>query len=572
MKKVLRNIWEIAKIYKWHELLGIIFTILYTTAVFISPIASRYLIDEVIPSVSVNKLIIGISIFFGGCIGQPIFGYLKDIVFMKVSENITLLIREKMFNKIINTPIDFFDKCNNGAIVSRISNDGRNVSEFITNFFIVFVKNIVLIIMILIGMLVLSKEITLMIVFLYAIYFFINWKVSHKFSSMSKKNQESYDQICIKINRSVGLINTIKAFNQEDKVKEEFKEIIENNYLNSIKFKKLNLLINSVSNGLTIASLSAVYGVGSLLAMNGKFTIGTVVAMGLYFQLLAQPIYELINSNINIHTIIPIFNRINEYINLESERVSSENGNISEFKKIELKNVSFNYKNGSQALKNINLELPSKGIFAIVGNSGAGKSSLIKLLSAFYSSYTGEIKINGRELKEYGVSDIRKMISLVSQDIELFNESIKNNIKMGRNVDDSKMEEVLRLLNLDNVIENLELGYDTIINERANLSGGEKQRLAIARALVRDSLVYIFDEPTAALDTINEKRIKNILENLAKERLVIIITHNLNLLNKADRIYTMKYGEIIEEGTYEYLIKKDMYFSQLISELSKKIV
>lgn len=424
--------------------------------------------------------------------------------------------------------------------------------------------------MIIIGMLMMSKEITLMVIFLYAIYFFINWKISCKFNPMSKSIQESYDKICIKINRSVGSINTIKAFNQEEKVKREFKEIIEQNYTNNLKFRKLSMLMNSISNGIMIASLSIVYGIGSLLVMDGKITIGTVVAMGLYFQLLVQPIFELLNSNIDIHTIVPIFNRINEYINLKTERVNKENSELSFLKEIEFKNVSFKYNNGSQAINNINFKLPSKGIFAIVGDSGAGKSSLIKLLSAFYDSYQGEIKINEKELKEYGAKDIRKVISLVSQDIELVNESIKNNIKMGRDIKDSKIKEVAGSLNLEKTIEKLELGYDTIVNERANLSGGEKQRLSIARALVKESLIYIFDEPTAALDTINEKRVKDILEELSKEKLVIIITHNLSLLNKAQCIYTIKQGEIVEEGDYEYLTKKDSYFSKLMKELSKK--
>ncbi len=387
---------------------------------------------------------------------------------------------------------------------------------------------------------------------------------------MSKSIQESYDQICIKINRSVGSINTIKAFNQEEKVKREFKEIVEKNYTNNLKFRKLSTLMNSISNGIMIASLSIVYGMGSLLVMDGKITIGTVVAMGLYFQLLVQPIYELLNSNIDIHTIVPIFNRINEYINLKTERVNKENSKLSFLKEIEFKNVSFKYNNGSQAINNISFKLPSKGIFAIVGDSGAGKSSLIKLLSAFYDSYEGEIKINEKELKEYGAKDIRKVISLVSQDIELVNESIKNNIKMGRNIKNSKIKEVVKSLNLEKTIEKLELGYDTIVNERANLSGGEKQRLSIARALVKESLIYIFDEPTAALDTINEKRVKDILEELSKERLVIIITHNLSLLNKAQCIYTIKQGKIVEEGDYEYLTKQDSYFSKLMKELSKK--
>lgn len=207
--------------------------------------------------------------------------------------------------------------------------------------------------------------------------------------------------------------------------------------------------MNSISNGIMIASLSIVYGIGSLLVMDGKITIGTVVAMGLYFQLLVQPIFELLNSNIDIHTIVPIFNRINEYINLKTERVNKENNELSSLKEIEFKNVSFKYNNGSQAINNISFKLPSKGIFAIVGDSGAGKSSLIKLLSAFYDSYGGEIKINEKELKEYGAKDIRKVISLVSQDIELVNESIKNNIKMGRDIKDSEIKEVVKSLDLE---------------------------------------------------------------------------------------------------------------------------
>lgn len=330
------------------------------------------------------------------------------------------------------------------------------------------------------------------------------------------------------------------------------------------------MLMGSISNAIMITSLSIIYGMGSFFAMNGTITIGTVIALGTYFQILVQPVYEILNSNIDIRSIMPIFDRINEYIDLETEKSSDGNSDIVSIEEIEMKNVSFKYKNGSHALNNINLKLPSKGIFAIVGDSGAGKSSLIKLLSAFYNSYDGEISINKKELKSYGVSDIRSVISLVSQDIELLNKSIKDNIKMGRDIEEIQIKEVIKKLNLEETINKLELRYETIINERINLSGGEKQRISIARALVEDSLVYIFDEPTAALDTINEKRVKDILEKLSKKRLVIIVTHNLSLLNKADCIYTMKNGDIVEKGSYETLIKGDTYFSKLMNELSKK--
>ncbi|GAA0713473.1 ABC transporter ATP-binding protein [Paraclostridium ghonii] len=570
MRKFIKDLWKIAKIYKWYEFKGLVYTVLYTIAVFKVPLIFKDIVDNVIPSDSLKNLTIGMLMFFVVCMSQPIFGYLKNRIFMNVSENMTILFREKMFNKIINAPMDFFDNSNNGAIVSRISNDGKSISEFIANFFIIILKNIILIALVIIQMLFLCKEVTLIVIFLYGVYFFFNWKVSKKFSPMSREIQKSYDQICIKINRSVSSINTIKAFNKEEQVKNEFKEIIETNYLNSIKYKKLGMLMGSISNAIMITSLAIIYGMGSLFAMNETITIGTVMALGTYFQILGQPVNELLNSNIDIRTIMPIFDRINEYINLETEKSSDGKSDIKYIEEIEMKNVGFKYKNGIKALNNINFKLPSKGIFAFVGDSGAGKSSLIKLLSAFYNSYDGEIRINQKELKSYGVSDVRKVISLVSQDIELLNESIKDNIKMGRDIKESQIKEVIKNLNLEETIDKLEGKYETIINERVNLSGGEKQRISIARALVEDSLVYIFDEPTAALDTINEKKVKDILEELSKDRLVIIITHNLSLLNKADCIYTMKSGEIVENGNYETLIKGDTYFSKLINELSKK--
>lgn len=301
--------------------------------------------------------------------------------------------------------------------------------------------------------------------------------------------------------------------------------------------------------------------------MNGEITVGTVVAIGLYFQYLVQPVYELMNNNVSLNTISPILNRISEYTSLPSERNTNSFIKIESIKGIQLKDISFAYSNGSKALENINISFPEKGMIAIVGGSGAGKSSLIKLISGFYGSYEGEILLNGTELRQYDVCDVRKAISIVAQDIELMSESIKNNIKMGKEVSDEKINEIITLLNLDETIEKLESKTDTIINERINLSGGEKQRISIARSLIKDSLIYIFDEPTAALDTINEKRIKEILEMLSKEKLVIVITHNLSLLNKSDYIYTIKQGRIVEEGEYKYLSKNDTYFSKLMTEL-----
>ena len=572
MRTVLGKVFSITKKYIKYQIIGFIFTILYTIAVFLSPILSQYLIDVVIPTNSLAKLKVGILIFFLGCVAQPIFAYLKNIVFMWISENTTIYFRREMFKRVINASMDFFDESNSGAIVSRISNDGRSVSEFITNFYTVFIKNIVLVIMIIIGMFSISIPITAIILSVFGLYFLTNAKIAYKFNGMSKKIQESYDRICIKIDHSIESINTIKMFNKQECEIAEFQNIIQDNYHNNVAMRKLNLTINSVSNGVMIACLSLVYGLGSLMVLEGKLTLGAVVALGLYFQMLAQPIYELINNNIDIQSILPIIERIEEYMNIPTEDKEEMNLELSNLKMLQIKDVSFKYKNGVSALKKVNLQLPDKGVFAIVGDSGAGKSSIIKLLSGYYSTYEGEILLNEEELRKYSIKSIRENISIVCQDTELINDTIKNNIAYGNDLSDKQIEDLLKRVNLHHTIAKLDNGYETIVNERVNLSGGEKQRLCIARALAKEAMIYILDEPTAALDTINEGKIKEIIEELGKEKLVILITHNLNLLNKTDGIFVMKQGEVIEQGNYETLTNKNTYFNQLINELCMKEV
>lgn len=569
MKNVIKELYEYAKVYLKQELLGMFFTILYTVAIFISPIVSRYLIDDVMPSKSMYKLLAGITIFFLGCIGQPIFGYVKNRIFAKVSEKTTVTIREEMFNKMIDAPLTFFDKNNMGAIVSRISNDGRSISDFIINFFVVFLKNVVLIVIILIGMLMQSVKLTLFIIVLFSIYFLLNLWMSKKFGPLSKKIQESYDNICIKINHSVSQINTIKLFNQEQTVKDEFKKIIDDSYYYNMKSRNLNMLINCLNNSLVIMSLTIVYGYGSYMVIKGESTIGTIIAFGLFFQNLVQPIYEFLNNNIDIRRMDPVIKRIKEYSNLESER--QENGySLDKIENIKIKNLSFSYCNDKKALNHVNMMFEEQHLYAIIGDSGAGKSTLIKLLSALYDSYEGEILFNGKEMRNYGVRQIRSNISFVTQEIELRNASIRDNIALDRGLTDEELQKMIEFVNLGDVVDKLDNGLDSIVNERTNLSGGEKQRLGIARALAKNSSIYIFDEPTAALDTVNEKKIKDIIKQLSKSKMVILITHNLGLLNEADCIYVMKQGEVVEQGTYEYLQQEGKCFSRLMDALNKE--
>lgn len=568
MKKIIMELWKVVSKYKKREIVGLICTIFYTSSVFASTMVSKYLIDEVIVSKSSKEMLAGMVIFLVGCLGQPVFGYFKNRIFVKISEDIVRDYRVRMFEKVLKASIQFFENNKNGEVVSRICNDGISVSDFLTDFFVVFIKNIVLVSMILVGMFLMSPMLTGIVVVLYVIYAILNYRMSQEFSTLSRNCRNSYDKICVKISQSITSIDTIKSYMQENAWIDDYKEIAKESYINNLKVRNRNNLLSCLSTSLVVISLTIVYGVGGYMIMSGKSTIGTIAAFGLFFQNLSSPIYEFMNANIDFKRMEPIFERINEYLTLPEEY---QNGAaLEKIDSIKFKNVNFIYQKAeNMSLKQVNMEFPSRGMIALVGDSGAGKSTIIKLLNGYYDNYEGQILINAKEMCTYETQAIRKMISVVSQDIVLINDTIRNNVLMGNTSTEEQVKEICQYVNLSEVIANLPNGYDTVVNERINLSGGEKQRIAIARAIMKNSQVYIFDEPTAALDNKNEMHVKKIIEKLAKEKLVIVITHNLYLLNKAECIYTMRNGEVVERGNYQELVGRDSYFKQLIQILNK---
>lgn len=561
--EVIKKILTVNKKYAKREALGLVLTILFSASVFASTLVSRYLIDDVLPTKSFEKLIFGMTLFLVGCIGQPIFQYTKNNVFNKISEDITLEYRKVMFTRIIEAPMKFFDSCQSGALVSRIANDGRTVSDFITNFFVVYVKNVVLVILILGGMLYMSPVLTAMVAVLFALSFFISMKLTKRISELSQSVYESYDKVCVKINQSVRNICLIKNFGKQRETVDDFEGIISDNRRFNIKIRKLNNLVNSTGNAMTIISLALLYGVGTCFVMKDICTIGTIIAFGLFFQNLAGPISELMSTTVGIKEIAPAIRRIEEFTRLAAEE-SDIGEHIYSIGKIEFKDVKYSYDKDAYALNGVSFSVSGKGTLALIGDSGAGKSTITKLISRYYTDYEGSILINDREITDFCAADIRERISVVSQDTELFNDTIMNNIKMGKEISDDYVFSVCKSLNIYDYICSLEKGFNTVISEKINLSGGERQRVALARALLKNASVYILDEPTASLDPINAESVKRVIDKLSKKKFVILVTHDMDILEAADEIFVMRNGKIEERGSYEELNSKDSYFKELI--------
>jgi ABC-type bacteriocin/lantibiotic exporter with double-glycine peptidase domain len=548
MKKTMHRIWELIRPYFSAEILGLALTIVNTAAVFAAPIVSKYLIDEVLPAHSQEKLYYGLGLFLITCLAQPLAGYLKDLIFLSISENITYDIRKNLFARIIEAPLHFFDATPKGEIISRIINDGRSSSEFVSHLLIIVVKDFLLVIMVLGGMFYLSVPITAAVLLLLGIFIFVNSRLSRKFTALSAQTQQNFDSICKNVNQMLDGIITIKAFLLGDTVKMNFEHTLHNAFVCNKKVGSLGIFINNLTGSITVLALGVIYGLGMWLVISGKTTLGAVMALGIYFQLLTQPVLELQNNQIAYQKMLPIFTRLNEYLELKAEQTGVNQAEPVQGK-IVAKNLSFAYHNAEETLHDINLVIPARGLIGLVGRSGSGKSTFVKLLLGFYLPTAGTITIGEKNILEIGVGDLRNSISFVPQEIDLFNCSIKENISCGRpEITAERIVALCKQLGLHEKISALPEGYDSIISERVNLSGGEKQRIGIARALIKNAPVVIFDEPTAALDPENEAIIRNILEELSRERTVIVVAHKSTTIAKAQQIVVFDQGRIVKDG------------------------
>lgn len=547
MKDLLKNTNKILKPYIKYEILGVIFTLLYSFSSFLTPRVSAYLIDEVIPSSSYYKLSVGILIFAGVCILQPVFGFLKDRLFVLIKENITYDIRLNLFSSIIYAPFKFFDKIKGGKLISIVMNDGRGISNFISTIFSVLLKDGLMLVMIIIGMFLISSKITITVLIIFAIIFFINIKLSIRLRKVSKEIQYNYDDICSCVNQTNKSIVSIKMSSQEKQTEKRFISIIGKMKHDNILCDNTSILINNLTNIAVILCLTVIYGFGSLMVMEKVATIGNIIAMGLYFQLLSQPLFELMNVTIDVNIIKPMFDRINDYENIEKEQIGINSGKI-DFDNITIKHLSYFYENESnEALHDINIILPSKGIVNIVGESGSGKSTLTKLLIGMYDIPEGHIIFGNKDISNITPNTLRNNISYVPQDCDLLNDTIINNICYGTDVKDkNKVEQICIKLRLQDKLLSLPEKYNSLVTEKANLSGGEKQRILIARAILKDTNIIIMDEPFSALDDENINIVSEILMNLSKTKLVILVTHYENSIIIPTLHIEMNKGNLVE--------------------------
>ncbi|MER3498796.1 MAG: antibiotic ABC transporter ATP-binding protein [Chitinophagaceae bacterium] len=501
---------------------------------------------------------------------KNIFGYLALYTLNPIRNNILNSMRSDMFHKILKLPIGYFNEQRKGDLMSRLTNDLGTV-EFSTISFVEVIFREPITLLILIGsMITLSPELSLFLLVFLPIIGFVIGRVGRSLKKTSAKVQEKQGSLLSIIEETIGGIRVLKAFNAEKHQSGKFED--ENERLFHIKNKanRRRELASPVSETMGITAVCFVlwYGGRLVLDKNGfSLTGGDFLTFIAIFTQIIPSLKLFSQAFYNIRNGAASIDRINALLKETETIKEAPNPKIlNSFNScIEFRNVSFRYED-KLVLDNINLKIEKGKTVALVGSSGAGKSTLADLVPRFHDVTGGELLIDGVNIKEYSLSSLRSQMSIVTQEPILFNDTITNNIKLGKpDATDEEVVQAAKVANAHSFIMQKEKGYETNIGDRGSkLSGGERQRLTIARAVLKNPPILILDEATSSLDTESERLVQDAINNMMQNRTSLVIAHRLSTIRHADEIIVLQKGKIVERGTHDQLMAANGFYKKLV--------
>ena len=478
-------------------------------------------------------------------------------------------IRIQVYNKVMGLPLSFFSEERKGDIISRMSSDVSGLETALSNSLEMLIKNPIAIVVTLFSLFFLSWELTLFVLVAMPALAWAMGAISRKLKRKSKEAQNYWGTLLAQLDETLGGLRIIKAFLAEGKMKQRFADI-NNTYRNAVMRMTIRQsAAHPASEFMGTGIIVIVMWAGGYIILNG--TSGMEGATFIYYLVLLynilNPIKDLSKAFYNIPIGMGCWERVDKILSAENPIKESMNpASMPTFEQgIEFKGVDFHYAQGNPVLRGINLSVEKGKTIALVGQSGSGKSTLVDLVPRFHDVTGGSITIDGRDIRDISIRDLRSLIGNVNQEAILFNDTIFNNISFG--VEGATMEQVIeaaKIANAHEFIMESEQGYNTIIGDRGcRLSGGQRQRLSIARAILKNPPILILDEATSALDTESERLVQEALERLMKSRTTIAIAHRLSTIKHADEICVMLEGEIVERGTHEELLERGGYYKRL---------
>ena len=502
-------------------------------------------------------------------ISKNILFYTSNLIMAYVQNNVITDIRVLLFKHISKLSLSFFNNTKISELSSILIRDISGMRVAFSQSLQKLIVEPISIASFLILLFIINVKFSILVIIIIPISGFFSYQIGQSIRRKSKRNSIQSAGILNIIKEALSNIKIIKIFNLEDSENEKFKT--ENKKYFNLIFKKsiLSNLLTPINEtiGLSVGILLIWFGGISVLEDQTMQSDDFIKFILLLFAML-QPIRKLSNVNVVFQNGIAAAERVFTILDNDNKIVQKTNpihiGNFNS--SIKFKEVDFKYAGSeNMILENINLEIKKGQTLAIVGKSGAGKTTLSDLIPRFYDPYNGNIFIDSYDVKDYSLKSLRSLIGIVTQNIILFNDSIKNNIAYGsKNASDKELINALKSANLYDLVSKLDDGIDTIIGENGiKLSGGEKQRLSIARALVKNPQILILDEATASLDSESEKKVHNAIDNVIKDRTVIVIAHRLSTIINADKIIVMDKGKIVEQGNHLELINLDGIYKKL---------
>lgn len=497
----------------------------------------------------------------------PLTTYLANALLTEAIQNTMRDLRDAIQNKIRKLPVNYFDKNTYGNILSRITNDVDSVSNALQQSFIQVVNSILSVILAVSMMFSLNIKLSLIAILIIPLSYLASKFIVNKSQGLFNSQQEALGKLNGKVQETYTGFNEIKLYGkQEDSIK-DFQEINEELFNTGFKAQFISSIMSPVVSLIAYLTIAVVGTVGAMFTIAGALTVGNLQAFIRYIWQINQPLSQVTQLSSTIQAAFSAANRVFEILD-EEEEVQDKKDSIkldNPVGDVTFEHVKFGYSEENILIEDLSVAIKSGQMVAIVGPTGAGKTTLVNLLMRFYEVLDGSIKIDGVDTRDMKREDLRSLFGMVLQDTWLYNGTIHENIEYGR-LGTSKEEviEAAKIANVHHFIKTLPDGYNMILNEEAsNISQGEKQLLTIARAVVSDPKILILDEATSSVDTRLELLLQKAMRNIMKGRTSFVIAHRLSTIRSADLILVMNEGNIIEQGTHEELMKKGGFYEKL---------